>query len=62
MFEKIGEIFTKGYEDETNYQEYMYENRDCFRLNNSSESIESTVNRLVGKNYVSNFKIEVNFL
>lgn len=59
MLKKVLEVFTREYREETEYREYMERILDVFKLNNQSEDIEKKVNRLIDKNFVSHFSIEI---
>ncbi len=59
MLDKVKEVFTKEYREETEYREFMKSNVDFFKLKNKSESIDEKVARLSRINFVSEFNIEV---
>lgn len=59
MLSKVCEVFTKEYKKETAYREFMENMLHSFELNNKSEDIEEKVQRLVDKNFVSDFKVSV---
>lgn len=57
MLNRVSEVFTKEYREETAYREFMEKMRHNFELNNNSEDVEKKVKRLLDKNFVSNFRI-----
>ena len=50
MFKKLLKIFTRQYKRDTDYYEFIESRIDDFKLNDNSESVETKVERLIGKN------------
>ena len=59
MLEKVREVFTKEYRQETIYREFTSTMKSSFKLNNKSEPVEEKVKRLQGKGFISEFKVRV---
>lgn len=59
MLNKVREVFTREYREETNYRELASKMLCRFRLKNTSESVEVKVKRLSDKSFVSEFKVNV---
>lgn len=59
MLNKVREVFTREYREETNYRGLASKMLCRFRLKNTSESVEVKVKRLSDKSFVSEFKVNV---
>lgn len=61
MFNKIKEVFTKEYRDETKYRELLKQNINCFKFVSplKEESVDKKVKRLREKNFISKFSIKI---
>lgn len=59
MLNKVREVFTKEYREETNYRERAFQMLQNFSLKNTSESVEDKIKRLSDKNFISEFKVDV---
>jgi hypothetical protein len=60
MLEKILEVFSKEYKEETKYLEFLEKNKNIFKLNDDSEDINLKIKRLSDKELKSDFKIKYN--
>ena len=61
MFNKIKEVFTKEYRDETKYRELLKQNINYFKFVSplKEESVDEKVKRLREKNFISKFSIKI---
>lgn len=59
MLKKLLSVFTQQYKEETKYIEYIKHNINLFKLNDktSENDVEDKINRLIKKNFKSNFKV-----
>ena len=59
MLNKILEVFTLEYKEETEYQEFMETMRNEFKLNYGIEDVEKGIELFKDKNVTTNFKISI---
>lgn len=59
MLSKIYEVFTKKYQDETKYREFIYDIIPEIKIKNKSRSIDEKMAFLSDDDYVSNFSIKL---
>lgn len=59
MLNKIYEVFTKRYQDETKYREFIYDIIPEIKIKNKSRSIDEKMASLSDDDYVSNFSIKL---
>jgi hypothetical protein len=57
---KILEVFTKQYKEETKYQIFMEKNVDRIKLQSNNYDVEERIQRLKNKNLKSNFRVGYN--
>ena len=58
---KILEVFTKRYREETKYQIFMEKHRDLFKLNGDSFNVDESIDRLRKINFHSDFHVDINY-
>jgi len=58
-FKKVLEVFSKEYKEETEYREFMEQNKDRIKYKSSENNIDKRIKALKNNNYKSNFNIKI---
>lgn len=58
---KVLEVFTKQYREETKYQIFMEKHKDLFKLNGDNFNVDETIDRLRKNGFHSNFHVDINY-